>query len=134
MSTESSNSISEVKASKGLYIFPIFHRSLSTYFTMNVAHSFILLNILSIDYDLTRIMSPFLDPHMVFPLLSHLATSEIYNRNDIKRSTFELARKTSMGDFIIQSFKDLHGEEAEIPQGLYTFLLCLLIRFFSRLK
>ena len=78
---------------------------------------FLIFCVLIVEYDLTRIMSPFLDPHMVFPLLSHLATSDIYNKNDIKKSIFELARKTSMGDFIIQSYKDLHGEEVEIPQG-----------------
>ncbi|KAI1303225.1 eukaryotic translation initiation factor 3 subunit E [Mortierella claussenii] len=51
-------------------------------------------------YDLTARMIPFLDLHLVFPLLEFLEIEELYTPATLLEARYELALKTNMIDFI----------------------------------
>ncbi|KAF9981938.1 eukaryotic translation initiation factor 3 subunit E [Modicella reniformis] len=58
-------------------------------------------------YDLTSKMIPFLDQHLVFPLLEFLEINELfYTPSSLLQARYELSLKTNMVDFIDK----LHGE------------------------
>ena len=42
------------------------------------------------EYDLTNVLSGFMDLHLVFPLLEFLSTRDIYNENSLIASKFTL--------------------------------------------
>ncbi|KAF9921670.1 eukaryotic translation initiation factor 3 subunit E [Linnemannia zychae] len=62
---------------------------------------------MSAQYDLTSKMIPFLDLHLIFPLLEFLEINELhYTPTTLLEARYELALKTNMVDFIDK----LHGE------------------------
>ena len=63
-------------------------------------------------YDLTHTMSPFMDPHMMFPLLQFLEEKELYKRNDLLKAKIELLGSTYLYDFAIESYCELHQVES----------------------
>ncbi|KAF9583379.1 eukaryotic translation initiation factor 3 subunit E [Lunasporangiospora selenospora] len=65
---------------------------------------------MSAQYDLTSKMIPFLDLHLVFPLLEFLEINELfYTPSTVLEARYELALKTNMIDFI----EKLNGELKE---------------------
>lgn len=44
------------------------------------------------EYDLTSTLLKFVDRHLGFPLLSHLASTELYNSQDVIKAQYELAK------------------------------------------
>mmetsp|Transcript_16769 Transcript_16769/g.24292 ORF Transcript_16769/g.24292 Transcript_16769/m.24292 type:complete len:502 (+) Transcript_16769:72-1577(+) len=65
-------------------------------------------------WDLTTAMSPYLDRHMVFPLLEYLDTLIDdgvinYPKKDIAAARLSLLGPTHMVDYAIEKYKDLHG-------------------------
>jgi len=74
-------------------------------------------------YDLTPLISPYLDLHMMFPLLEYIdsliATGAIsYSAADVAQARLELLRPTHMVDYAMDIYREIHGEEAEIPQEM----------------
>ena len=63
-------------------------------------------------YDLTHTMSPFMDPHMMFPLLQFLEEKELYARADLLKAKIELLGSTYLYDFAIESYCELHQVES----------------------
>ncbi|KAF9410997.1 eukaryotic translation initiation factor 3 subunit E [Podila epigama] len=62
---------------------------------------------MSAQYDLTSKMIPFLDIHLVFPLLEFLEINELYySPSSLLNARYELSLKTNMIDFI----EKLHGD------------------------
>jgi translation initiation factor 3 subunit E len=57
--------------------------------------------------DLIPRMTPFLDRHLVLPLLEFLEEKQIYPQDDIKRAKLELLAGTNMVDFIEDTQKSL---------------------------
>jgi len=49
-------------------------------------------------YDLTSKMGPYLDTHLIFPLLEFLESTNLYYSKDILQAKFNLLQKTSMVD------------------------------------
>lgn len=67
------------------------------------------------DSDLTQTIIPYFDRHLVFPLLAHLAESDIFPVEQVQAAQYELAKGTNMVDYAVSLFEQLHPDE-EIPQ------------------
>eukprot|EP00095_Tigriopus_kingsejongensis_P006370 maker-scaffold42_size484952-snap-gene-3.29 protein:Tk06370 transcript:maker-scaffold42_size484952-snap-gene-3.29-mRNA-1 annotation:"eukaryotic translation initiation factor 3 subunit e" len=68
-------------------------------------------------WDLTMKMIPYLDRHLIFPLLDFLSFKEIYEETDLQRAKLELVSKTNMVDFIMDVHKSLYPDK-EVPANL----------------
>lgn len=67
------------------------------------------------EYDLTEKMVPFLDRHLIYPLLESLDL--IYDENTINKMKYSLLKDTNMVKFIRDKFEVLHPGEL-VPQDL----------------
>ena len=71
-------------------------------------------------YDLTNAISPYLDLHMMFPLLEYvdslITTKAIpYSAQDVAKARLSLLRPTHMVDYAMDIYRELHGTDCEIP-------------------
>mmetsp|Transcript_51825 Transcript_51825/g.160750 ORF Transcript_51825/g.160750 Transcript_51825/m.160750 type:complete len:463 (+) Transcript_51825:92-1480(+) len=66
-------------------------------------------------YDLTSRITPFLDRHMIFPILHFLQKAGMYRREDLTKAEITLLSDTSMLDAIIDNYA---AEGNEPPQDL----------------
>lgn len=74
-------------------------------------------------YDLTSLISPYLDLHMMFPLLEYIdsliSTGSIsYSHLDVAQARLELLKPTHMVDYAMDIYREVHGEDATIPQEM----------------
>mmetsp|Transcript_2466 Transcript_2466/g.3490 ORF Transcript_2466/g.3490 Transcript_2466/m.3490 type:complete len:508 (-) Transcript_2466:55-1578(-) len=74
-------------------------------------------------WDLTSKVSPYLDRHMMFPLLEYMdglinAGTVSYNTQDVAAARLSLLRPTHMVDYAIDIYKDLHGADSEVPKEM----------------
>mmetsp|Transcript_11090 Transcript_11090/g.17800 ORF Transcript_11090/g.17800 Transcript_11090/m.17800 type:complete len:507 (+) Transcript_11090:162-1682(+) len=74
-------------------------------------------------WDLTSKNSPYLDRHMMFPLLEYLdglidAGTINYSSKDVAAARLALLRPTHMVDYAIDTYKSVHGDNAEIPKEM----------------
>mmetsp|Transcript_12648 Transcript_12648/g.21808 ORF Transcript_12648/g.21808 Transcript_12648/m.21808 type:complete len:524 (+) Transcript_12648:170-1741(+) len=74
-------------------------------------------------YDLTNLISPYLDLHMMFPLLEYIdsliSTGSIsYSSLDVAQARLELLKPTHMVDYAMDIYREVHGEDAAIPQEM----------------
>jgi len=69
------------------------------------------------EYDLTNVLSGFMDLHLVFPLLEFLSTRDIYNEKSLIASKFTLLQDTNMVDFTMDVYTMLHPDQ-EPPEAL----------------
>jgi hypothetical protein len=65
-------------------------------------------------WDLTPLVSPYLDRHMIFPLLEYLDTliaqgSISYSTKDVAAARLALLRPTHMVDYAMDVYKTIHG-------------------------
>lgn len=68
-------------------------------------------------WDLTPRMGPYLDRHLVFPLLEFLSVKGIYDETDLLRARLDLLANTNMVDFIMDVHKTLYPDK-EVPPEL----------------
>lgn len=73
------------------------------------------------DYDLTTKIIPYLDRHLVFPLLNFLSESEVFPAEQLIRAQYELAKETNMVDYYAGLYEQIHPGE-EIPAGEFIGL------------
>lgn len=73
-------------------------------------------------YDLTQKLIPFLDRHLILPLLAHLAEAELFPAEQIARAQYELVKETNMLDYAASLFESAYPDE-EVPSGK-LYLLC----------
>ncbi|KAG8706491.1 eukaryotic translation initiation factor 3 subunit E [Ceratobasidium sp. 394] len=62
-------------------------------------------------FDLTQKLIPFLDRHLVLPLLAHLSEAELFPAEQIARAQYELVKETNMLDYAAQLFEDAYPDE-----------------------
>jgi hypothetical protein len=67
-------------------------------------------------YDLTAKVAPYLDRHLVFPLLEFLQDKQLYADDQILKAKIELLAKTNMVDYAMDIHKSLYHTE-DVPQG-----------------
>ena len=74
-------------------------------------------------WDLTSKISPYLDRHMMFPLLEFLdekigSGSVSFLSKDVASARLALLRPTNMVDYAIDTYKVVHGEDATTPKDM----------------
>jgi translation initiation factor 3 subunit E len=69
------------------------------------------------DYDLTKTVIPYLDRHLAFPLLAHLADTNLFPDKQVQLAQNELAKGTNMVDYAVSLFEQLHPDD-EVPAGV----------------
>lgn len=74
-------------------------------------------------WDLTSSVSPYLDLHMMFPLLEYvdslIASGAIpYSLSDVAAARLKLLSPTHMVDYAMDIYRELHGEDAPIPEEM----------------
>lgn len=74
-------------------------------------------------WDLTSHFSPYLDRHMMFPLLEYLdslinAGTVSYSTKEVAAARLDLLRPTHMVDYAIDIYKGLHGEDSTVPKEM----------------
>ncbi|ELU44452.1 eukaryotic translation initiation factor 3 subunit 6 [Rhizoctonia solani AG-1 IA] len=67
-------------------------------------------------YDLTQKLIPFLDRHLILPLLAHLSEAELFPAEQIARAQYELVKETNMLDYAASLFESAYPDE-EVPGG-----------------
>jgi hypothetical protein len=72
------------------------------------------------DTDLTKTIIPYLDRHLVFPLLAHLLETELFPVEDVQRAQYELAKSTNMVDYAVMLYGQVNGEDADPPAGVQS--------------
>jgi len=74
------------------------------------------------EWDLSQKIIPYLDRHLVFPLLAYLTETGLFPAEEVQAAQYELARKTNMVDFAVGLFETAHPGN-EIPAGvLHSYL------------
>jgi len=71
-------------------------------------------------WDLTSTISPYLDLHMMFPLLEFIDSAiaenkTSYNSQDVAAARLSLLRPTHMVDYAMDIYRELNGEDADVP-------------------
>jgi translation initiation factor 3 subunit E len=74
-------------------------------------------------WDLTAKVSPYLDRHMMFPLLEYMdglisAGTVSYSSKDVAAARLALLRPTHMVDYAIDIYKNLEGADAAVPKEM----------------
>ena len=62
-------------------------------------------------YDLTNTLAPFMDLHMMFPLISHLEDNALYPEEDLLDVKVDLLKPTNMIDYAIEISGQQDNEE-----------------------
>eukprot|EP00246_Nothoceros_aenigmaticus_P004859 TRINITY_DN16579_c0_g1_i1.p1 TRINITY_DN16579_c0_g1~~TRINITY_DN16579_c0_g1_i1.p1 ORF type:complete len:441 (-),score=80.04 TRINITY_DN16579_c0_g1_i1:75-1397(-) len=68
-------------------------------------------------FDLTAMVAPYLDRHLVFPLLEFLQDKQLYAEDQILKAKIELLSKTNMVDYAMDIHKNLYHTE-DVPQDM----------------
>eukprot|EP00250_Pteridium_aquilinum_P007896 c17518_g1_i1 orf=81-1400(+) len=68
-------------------------------------------------YDLTAKIAPFLERHLVFPLLEFLQENDLYSDDQILKAKIELLAKTNMVDYAMDIHKSLYRTE-DVPEEM----------------
>ncbi|KAF4586497.1 translation initiation factor 3 subunit E [Pleurotus pulmonarius] len=66
------------------------------------------------EYDLSKTIIPYLDRHLTFPILAHLAETELFPESEVQVAQFELAKGTNMFTYAASLFAQIHPDE-EVP-------------------
>eukprot|EP00741_Cyanophora_paradoxa_P003582 tig00000093_g3479.t1 len=71
-------------------------------------------------YDLLPRIGPFLDRHLILPMLEFLQETQIYSPDEVLKVKLELISKTNMVDFAMDIHKKLHNVE-DVPQSMKDY-------------
>jgi hypothetical protein len=65
-------------------------------------------------YDLTQKLVPFLDRHLIFPLLEFLSQEDMYPAKDLTQAKYDLLRPTNMTDYTANLWREIHDSD-DVP-------------------
>ena len=68
-------------------------------------------------WELTTKLGPYLDRHLVIPLMEFLTVKGIYDETDLLRGKLDLLANTNMVDYTMEVHKNLYPDQ-EVPQKL----------------
>jgi translation initiation factor 3 subunit E len=68
------------------------------------------------EWDLSKTVIPYLDRHLSFPLLAHLAETNLFPQEEVSAAQYELAKGTNMVDYALNLFQQLYPGQ-DIPEG-----------------
>lgn len=68
-------------------------------------------------YDLTEKMMPFLDRHLIFPLLEFLSSKELYPNGELVQLKYDLMKDAKMTDYTADLWLELNNTDV-IPENL----------------
>ncbi|RDB14968.1 Eukaryotic translation initiation factor 3 subunit E [Hypsizygus marmoreus] len=66
------------------------------------------------EHDLSKKIIPHLDRHLSFPLLAHLAETNLFPVEEVQIAQYELAKKTNMFDYAVSLFEQIYPDQ-EVP-------------------
>jgi len=66
-------------------------------------------------YDLTQKLVPFLDRHLIFPLLEFLSQEDMYPAKDLTQAKYDLMKPTNMMDYTAGLWEEIHNAD-DVPQ------------------
>ncbi|EPS40142.1 hypothetical protein H072_6091 [Dactylellina haptotyla CBS 200.50] len=69
-------------------------------------------------FDLTPKIMPYLDRHLIFHLLAFMRDQQLYPAEELLQNTYDLLEPTNMTDYLMELWKQIHGETAEVPREL----------------
>jgi translation initiation factor 3 subunit E len=72
------------------------------------------------NYDLTPLIAPNLDRHLVFPIFEFLQERQLYPDEQILKSKIQLLNQTNMVDYAMDIHKSLYHTE-DAPQGILVY-------------
>lgn len=72
------------------------------------------------EHDLSKTIIPYLDRHLSFPLLAHLAETSLFPVDQVQVAQYELAKDTNMFDYAANLFAQIYPDE-EVPAGQFHF-------------
>lgn len=86
------------------------------------------------EYDLSGVISGFLDKHLVFPLLEFLAQKHLYDVKQIETSKLDLVEKTNMVDYAVDIYQQLNQtdevrfaqRESAVSFSMFARALCMV--------
>lgn len=81
------------------------------------------------EYDLTKTIIPYLDRHLVFPLLAWLVDNTTFPVKEVQIAQYELAKGTNMHDYAVSLFQQIHPDEL-VPEGEFSILFRTVDTFF----
>lgn len=69
------------------------------------------------EHDLSKTIIPYLDRHLAFPLLAHLAeNTNLFPKEELIVAQYELAKGTNMFDYAVSLFEQIYAGK-ETPKG-----------------
>lgn len=68
------------------------------------------------EYDLSKTIIPYLDRHMSFPILAHLADTGLFPSKEVLVAQYELTKGTNMFDYAATLFEKLYPGQ-QVPAG-----------------
>ncbi|KAK9355035.1 eIF3 subunit 6 N terminal domain-containing protein [Lipomyces doorenjongii] len=69
-------------------------------------------------YDLVPRILPYLDRLLIFALLEHLSEQKLYPAEVLLQAKYDVMKDTNMMDYISETYKAIHGEDATVPQEI----------------
>ncbi|KIY51730.1 eukaryotic translation initiation factor 3, subunit 6 [Fistulina hepatica ATCC 64428] len=71
------------------------------------------------EHDLSKTIIPYLDRHLVFPLLAHLVETNLFPEEQVQIAQYELAKGTNMFDYAASLFSQIYPDQ-ELPAEFNT--------------
>ncbi|KAF8877520.1 eukaryotic translation initiation factor 3 subunit 6 [Infundibulicybe gibba] len=68
------------------------------------------------EHDLSKTIIPYLDRHLSFPLLAHLAETSLFPVEEVQVAQYELAKGTNMFDYAVSLFQQIYPDKETPPE------------------
>ncbi len=72
-----------------------------------------ILQIMSSKYDLTPTMAPYLDAHLLLPLLDNLKDADLYSKDEVTREKINVISRTNMTDLAVDLLDEVKAQEGD---------------------